>query len=685
MFANIELFKKVVMAFESWRQRGATMRFLKMGFFALLCCGLLCSRVLALDTVLRVAVNPNLPPFQMRQADGQLIGLHIDLIKRLAQRNNYLVEYVVCETDSACERALANGEADLILGVVPPASLPENGPFTAEISRSSLCMIAPKRSAKALMSGEALNGHRAVFERGTIGYSFMSSLGNLSYHVVSDQMQVFSELYLNDSDVAVAVKSSAVFLLHEAGISDDFTILRSYMVPISYTIEVAPGNKSLREELNSGLESLRVSGEYNRLFDKWTFAEKTKSSVLDYLRQYWYITVGLPLIMFSIVWNNLRMNRKLKLQVAEKTAELQKTNAVLELRLVQIQNDAEVQRRIIETSPNAMLIIDLDGRIRMLNKSACKIMGVTQAMVGEPVDKIALCEFLLLGRFEQALHGMGCPNDVKKYVGNGRSYQYSIFPLYELNSVAGALLEVKDITQDIDDRRQLLEREKNRVLTQLVAGIAHEIKNPLTSIKNFAVLLKRKKDSPQFQESFSSIVPQEVERINQLIESLIDYARPHTAQKREVMLEEVVRPCIFLIRGMRFASSVDMSITIPPGMTLLADPNQLKQIILNLLLNAVESLEQKSRCCPGFEPKLNIHALRDDDGALLLTVADNGMGMSQDVISKATEPFFTTKPTGTGMGLAIVNQFIEENNGKLVIDSVEMQFTSMTIYFWRAL
>ena len=71
------------------------------------------------------------------------------------------------------------------------------------------------------------------------------------------------------------------------------------------------------------------------------------------------------------------------------------------------------------------------------------------------------------------------------------------------------------------------------------------------------------------------------------------------------------------------------------------------------------------------------------DSTVVLTVADNGMGMSQDIIDKATEPFFTTKSTGTGMGLAVTRQFVEENNGKLVIDSVEMHFTSVTIYFGR--
>lgn len=661
------------------------MRLIKFMLFALLCWGLLCPKALALDTVLRVAVNPNLPPFQMCQTDGQLTGLHIDLMKSIAQRNNYLLEYIICDTDSACEQALKNGEADLILGVVMPASSAQGDQLTAELSRSSLCMIAPKYKAKALMPDKALDGHRAVFEKGTIGYSFMSSLGNLSYHVAADQMRVFEELYLGESDVAVAVKSSVVFLLYEAGISDDFTILRNYMVPVSYAVKVAPGNKQLREELDSGIEYLRVSGEYNRMFDKWTFAEKSKPAALDYLRQYWYITVGLPLVLSFIGWSNMQMNKKLKLQVAEKTSELQQTNAVLELRLLQIQNDAEVQRRIIETSPNAMLIIDPGGIILLLNKSACQIMGATPDMVGAPIGNIALCEFLLREKFEWVMSGVAYPNEVKKYVGNGRSYQYSIFPLYELSHVSGALLEVRDITRDIDDAQQLLEREKNRVLNQLVAGIAHEIKNPLTSIKNLAVLLERKKDNPQFQESFSAIVPQEVERINQLVESLIDYARPHTAQKHEVPPEEVVYPCVLLVQGMHFSSSVDFCVEIQPGLTLLADPNQLKQIILNLLLNAVESLEQKSRCCFGFLPKLNIHALSTGGGAAVVTVADNGMGMSQDIIGKATEPFFTTKPTGTGMGLAITRQFVEENNGRLVIDSVEMQFTSVTIYFGRQL
>lgn len=634
-----------------------------------------------LETVLRVAVQPSFPPYQMLDSSERPVGLHIDLLNKIAEKKNFTVEYIPMATDSDCERALAAGSVDLILGTILDPYSQLSGQFTNEISQSTICMIASEEVAQNTKQGTVLEGKTAVFECNTIGYSFMYNLGNLTYRIAANQDEVFSILNRGEADLAVCVKDSILWRMAYTEESKRYTILYSYMSPIQYTIAAAKGNQQLIEDINSVLEQLRINGDYERILNKWIVSQKNVPGFSFYLKKYRYAIIGTALAVVLFLLNNLRINRKLKQQVETKTFELKNASLKLEQRLTQLQNDAELREHMIECSPNGMIIFDRLERITLFNNSARAIINSPELETGELLLALPLCSLIGADALCSVFKGVAITEQLIKH--QNRSYHFSIFPVYELDFVSGGLLILQDITERIKNTEEMIEKEKSRVLNQLVAGIAHEIKNPLTSIQTITALLGKKKASPAMLETMEAIIPQEVGRINTLVENLIEYAKPHTAQRILVEAGGIIENCLTLLTPMTPNPKIRYETLLYPELWAMADPNHLRQIIINIILNAVEALCEAAERFPDRSLCIKIEGVVQGDW-IVLSVIDNGIGMDSRMVTRATEPFFTTKSAGTGMGLAVTRQLVEENKGRLDLDSVENQYTRVSLFLRRS-
>jgi signal transduction histidine kinase/ABC-type amino acid transport substrate-binding protein len=206
--------------------------------------------------------------------------------------------------------------------------------------------------------------------------------------------------------------------------------------------------------------------------------------------------------------------------------------------------------------------------------------------------------------------------------------------------------------------------DKMQTVGNLAAGIAHELRNPLTSIKALSELVPLKRSNDRFIEEFNEIVPAEIARMDQLIAELLDYARPKAPEPREIDLASLVENLERLVKPRCEAGQVTITHQLE-ARTLFADPNQLKQILLNLVLNSLDAIEGGGQ--PGHIVLSSV--LKGSQGMVELTVADNGPGMSQEEAARAFEPFVTSKRTGYGLGLPMVEQLTRENNGTISIDS----------------
>ena len=229
------------------------------------------------------------------------------------------------------------------------------------------------------------------------------------------------------------------------------------------------------------------------------------------------------------------------------------------------------------------------------------------------------------------------------------------------------------IYEDLRQSQTLMRRtDRLRSLEIIAGGFAHEIRNPLTSIKTFIQLAPERKDDNQFIIEFSRIVLDDVHRIERLIQEILDYARYMEPQLTDEDLNDIVTSCLYFIqvKAERHGIKIEKELApeLPRGML---DRQQIKQVLLNLLLNALDAIGET----PG---TIRVRTARlqkpDDDQWMQVEIEDTGQGIAPDDLEHIFDPFFTTKHTsamntGTGLGLTIAHQIIQEHRGEMQVSS----------------
>lgn len=200
---------------------------------------------------------------------------------------------------------------------------------------------------------------------------------------------------------------------------------------------------------------------------------------------------------------------------------------------------------------------------------------------------------------------------------------------------------------------QVRRADRLSAIGQLAAGLAHEIRNPLASIDGAAEVLQAGADGEVKSETLR-IIRQECARLNRLLTSLLDFARPRRPEWREVDVSEVLDSVVQLVshsagKGIRFESRTSNHLP-----KLLCDKEQLAQVIMNLAINAAQAMPQ------GGTVRLTA---REQEGGVLIEVCDEGIGVAPEHLDRIFDPFFTTKELGTGLGLSVVHQIVSQHGG----------------------
>jgi len=224
-------------------------------------------------------------------------------------------------------------------------------------------------------------------------------------------------------------------------------------------------------------------------------------------------------------------------------------------------------------------------------------------------------------------------------------------------------------------REQLLvevrKGEQMKAVATLAAGLAHEIKNPLASIKTFTESLDGHYSDPEFRKKFKRIVGGEVERINLIVQQLLEFAKPVPPKLMPLEVAQVVDDTLEFLGGEFVKRQVAVNRRYDAKVRILGDPQQLKQVFLNLVLNSLDAMNGHG--------KLDVQtAVEGSD--LVASIADNGSGIAPKDLPHVFEPFYTTKSNGTGLGLAVVHGIVKEHGGRIQIQSQAGQGTTMRLY-----
>lgn len=228
----------------------------------------------------------------------------------------------------------------------------------------------------------------------------------------------------------------------------------------------------------------------------------------------------------------------------------------------------------------------------------------------------------------------------------------------------------KDITEKKLNELQLLQREKMVSLGTLAAGLAHEIRNPLTTAKGFIQLLGE--NSPN-KEAFG-LIQNELNRITQLVNQFVLLSKPDSPQMRPISVNTMLRDFTTFIQPEAMLTGIEILTKLcAPDVTIMADKNQLTQVFINLAQNAFSAMDSSS------EKRLTIEADIADDQRIEIKFIDTGCGIPVHLLDKIVDPFFTTNEKGTGLGLPICFQIVEAHHGELLIDSEVNIGTTVTI------
>ncbi|KAA0256832.1 HAMP domain-containing protein [Deferribacter autotrophicus] len=220
-------------------------------------------------------------------------------------------------------------------------------------------------------------------------------------------------------------------------------------------------------------------------------------------------------------------------------------------------------------------------------------------------------------------------------------------------------------------QEKIIQIEKLSSLGLLSAGIAHEIKNPLASIKMGLESLKR--DSVSCDLETIEILNNEIDRVSKLIVDLLNFAKPSPAMKTKVEISNEIKSCLRLLKHQMDTKRVKVELDLEKYVYFL-DKNHFQQILLNILLNSIQAIDENG--------EIDIKGFRCEEG-YILKIIDNGKGIKKEIISKIFDPFFTTKHSGTGLGLSIVYSLCRENDIEFDIKSDEGVGTEVILKFKR--
>jgi len=333
----------------------------------------------------------------------------------------------------------------------------------------------------------------------------------------------------------------------------------------------------------------------------------------------------------------------------EKTVqELEKTD--LDLRNLELFN-----KEVIESLPSGLFTVDMAGVVLLFNHAAERITGMKRdSVIGRKIDgAMPFFQFPFSeGRREEIIPVDG----IQKIIG------ITISPLKGVAQTPKGFIAVfQDLTQIKKLEDEIKKKEKLAAIGELSSNIAHEIRNPLASLKGSIEMLKEDSVSTNYKERLMDIALKEMERLNHIITDFLTYSRPTLPVFQTFDIRELLDETIELLRTIDHQKGhISFQKTYSSPLLVYADPQKMHQVFWNLGLNAIEAMPEGG--------ELAINAVHTND-FITITFQDSGQGIDGKDIEKVFYPFFTTKEHGTGLGLAITYRIIDEHKGRIWVKS----------------
>jgi two-component system sensor histidine kinase HydH len=330
---------------------------------------------------------------------------------------------------------------------------------------------------------------------------------------------------------------------------------------------------------------------------------------------------------------------------------------------------------LVEHMPVGIVAVDSDERVMVFNDTAETLFGRTsEAVIGKPSSEILppACLDMLRGL---VLERQIIEKEFDCAIGEGRMVPLEVIVAVLMDDEGGTIGRIalfRDLSELQHLRKEVERSQRLAAVGSLAAGVAHEIRNPLSSLKGFATYFRQRYGGVPDDVKVADIMIQEVDRLNRVITELLEFSRPMELKRRATDLAGLVRHTLGTIEGQARGEGVTVQSNLPPELpAAYIDPDRMTQVLLNLFLNALAAMDKGG--------VLTVGAARQDDYTLRVSVADTGTGIRKEDLGRVFDPYFTTKPSGTGLGLAIVHRIVEVHGGEIRLESEPGKGSTFTI------
>jgi len=330
---------------------------------------------------------------------------------------------------------------------------------------------------------------------------------------------------------------------------------------------------------------------------------------------------------------------------------------------------------LIKNMPVGLIAQDHQGVIIACNENAQALLDVSchDALGKDATDLLPVSLLDMLSGLPQ-IGGLS-EKDIPWTSSDGKEQIWEAVAagIIDEGKAAGKILLVRNVTQARNLEKEVTKSRHLNSIGSLAAGVAHEIRNPLSSLKGFAAYFKERLSGNKEDQQTADVMIQEVERLNRVIGQLIEFAKPLALKKERSHVPELIQHTVNLISSEmqknKISVAMETSEAVPAANI---DPDKIKQVFLNIFLNAIAALPS------GGQIKIRLSSSSD---GLVVVISDNGTGIKKADMPQLYDPYFTSKPAGTGLGLAMVQKIMDAHGGNIHVESNEDKGTDVFLTF----
>ena len=346
--------------------------------------------------------------------------------------------------------------------------------------------------------------------------------------------------------------------------------------------------------------------------------------------------------------------------------------------LGELSTEKELYKLVFDSMIEGVIVTNRDNKVILMNRAMEGFIAIPKKRIY--FQELEFCNFdsEIKEVLDEALNYNQRIVDREVHLRRtDKTFMLSVLPLVKEGSIEGHVIILVDITEKRMREIQLRQAESLAALTTLSAGVAHEIKNPLTSIDIHIQLLKKEivklqGGNAKDMKNLLVIVKEEIDRLNSIVQDFLFAVRPMSMTLSQENINEFLEELMDFLKYELIEADIEVVLEfdndLPP---VLVDPKYLKQALLNIIKNSIEAIGQGG--------EIRVRTEQSSDGNVIIHIADNGGGIPESLISKIFEPYFTTRKSGTGLGLVIVYKVIKELGGDIKVRSKDEEGTVFSI------